>query len=288
MTLPHADLSGKTIVITGATQGIGLATAHGLALLKPRLILVSRDKTRCEAAVQEVKERSGNPQISYLQADLSSQSSIRQLARDVLAQTDRLDVLVNNAGAIFEKRAVSVDGYELTFALNHLNYFLLTGLLLPRLKQSGPARIVNVASRAHVRASFNLSDLQSEKSYTPMTVYGNSKLANLLFTYELARRLEGTNVTVNALHPGVVSTGFARNNSGIWSAIFTLASPFLLTPEKGAQTSIYLASSPEVAGVSGKYFDKCKPVRSTPVSYDVQTARQLWEASEKLTGFTYP
>jgi retinol dehydrogenase 14 len=221
--------------------------------------------------------------VEFIQADLSSQSSIRDLARRVKAKYDRLHVLVNNAGGVFLRRELTDDGLERTFALNHLGYFLLTDLLLDRITAGAPSRIVNVASRAHKRTHLDFENLQGEKSYAGFRAYGQSKLANVLFTYELARRLEGTGVTANCLHPGVVSTGFGKNNPGWATLVATLFAPFLRTSEEGARTAVYLATSPAAAGVTGKYFVDDRAAASSRDSYDRALARRLWDVSEKLT-----
>jgi NAD(P)-dependent dehydrogenase (short-subunit alcohol dehydrogenase family) len=209
-------------------------------------------------------------------------TQVRHVAEQFLAQYGRLDVLVNNAGAVFATRQVSADGYEMTMALNHLNYFYLTQLLQERLLGSAPARIVNVSSDAHRAGSIGFDDLMSERKYSGFRVYSMSKLANVMFTYELARRLEGSGVTANALHPGFVASNFGRSNGGMWGVLMPIAHLFALSPERGAETSIYLAASPEVEGVTGRYFDKKQPVKSSAASYDVAAQRRLWEASEQL------
>ena len=213
-------------------------------------------------------------------------AEVRRAAAEFNARHNHLDVLVNNAGAMFTQRQETVDGYELTFSLNHLAYFLLTNLLLDTIKSSAPARIVNVSSDVHKGAKLNFDDLQHQQSYGMggINVYGESKLANILFTYELSRRLQGTGVTVNTLHPGVVRTGFGRNNSGLIRLIMPVIQRFGISEEQGAQTSIYLASSPEVEGVTGKYFDKSKAIPSSPESYDESAQKRLWTVSEELTG----
>jgi NAD(P)-dependent dehydrogenase (short-subunit alcohol dehydrogenase family) len=218
--------------------------------------------------------------------DLSSRESIRQMAADFEGRFDRLDVLINNAGAWHPDRTLTIDGIEATFATNHLAYFLLTGLLTPLLKRSAPSRIVNVASEAHRWARLDFDDLQGDKSYGGWSAYSKSKLANILFTYELARRLDGTGVTANCLHPGTVRTELFRNLSGITGAAIKLATVFFRSPKKGAETTVYLASSPEVQGVSGKYFADCKEARSNEASYDEEAALRLWEMSERLTNVT--
>jgi retinol dehydrogenase 14 len=277
------EMSGKVCLVTGASSGIGLITARELARMGARVILVARDKAKGEAALAEVKKVSGSQSVDLLLADLSSQKSIRALAEEVLARYPKLHVLVNNAGAANDKRSVTVDGIETTLATNHLAYFLLTNLLLGRLKESAPARIVSVSSGGQAMGHIDFEDLQGEEKYSPFKAYNQSKLANVLFTYELSRRLEGTGVTANCLHPGVINTNFGAGTTGLFNLMVIFARPFMLTPEKGAETQIYLASSPEVEGVSGKYFDKKKPRKSSKESYDLEVARRLWEVSEKLT-----
>ncbi|WP_420627797.1 SDR family oxidoreductase [Candidatus Leptofilum sp.] len=276
-------LSGKVCLVTGANSGLGKATARELAKMGSTVVMVTRSQERGEAALADVRQTSGSNQVHLLLADLSSLESIRQLAAQFKAAYSRLDILINNAGAIFKNRQLSVDGYEMTFALNHLGYFLLTNLLLDLLKASAPARIVVVSSGAHIGGPINFDDLMQAKKYRSLVAYGQSKLANILFTYELARRLEGSGVTANALHPGGVATGFGQGE-GVMGWFFKLIRPFLLTPEKGAETQIYLASSPEVEGVTGKYFDKKKPIKSSKESYDMAVAQRLWQISEQLTG----
>jgi NAD(P)-dependent dehydrogenase (short-subunit alcohol dehydrogenase family) len=284
MTQPRGMMSGRTCMITGATSGIGRATAVALAQLGATLVLVCRDRARGAETAAEICAKTGNQAVELMLADLASQQSIRTCARDFLATGRPLHVLVNNAGVVNLKRALTADGIETVFAVNHLAYFLLTELLLDRLKSSAPARIVNVASDAHRWGTMTFDDLGGERGYKVMRIYGQSKLANILFTYELARRLEGTNVTVNCLHPGAVGTGLGKNN-GAWARVLIgMLRPFFRTAEGGAATSIYLASSPEVEGVTGKYFVDCKPKRSSAASYDAATARRLWDVSAKMTG----
>jgi NAD(P)-dependent dehydrogenase (short-subunit alcohol dehydrogenase family) len=282
-------MNGKICLVTGATAGIGKVTARELARQGATVIVVGRNREKSEAMVSEIKQQTDNLNVEFMLADLSVQKAVHQLAEQFKRQYQRLHVLVNNAGAIFLRRQESADGIEMSFALNHLNYFLLTNLLWDTLKASAPARIINVSSRAHQRvAGLNFDDLQNRKGYAGQQVYGQSKLANVLFTYELARRLEGTGVTANTLHPGFVATHFATNNG--WLA--RLARPFLdlfaLSAEEGARTMIYLATSPEVESVTGKYFVKEKAVPSSPASYDEAAARRLWEISVKMTGLVIP
>jgi NAD(P)-dependent dehydrogenase (short-subunit alcohol dehydrogenase family) len=232
---------------------------------------------------QAIKTETGNP-VEFITADLSTLAAIRQAATTFKQRNTHLHVLVNNAGALFFRRALTADGYEMTFALNHINYFLLTILLLDILKASAPSRIVNVSSGAHLDGSIDFENLQGEHHYRGMQAYGQSKLANVLFTYELARRLEGTGVTVNALHPGFIATGFASNNGPVYAFGMKLVGLFIRKPAQGAQTSIYLASSPEVEGVTGKYFFDSQAVDSSPLSYDQALAEKLWQVSLELTG----
>ncbi len=281
-------MKGKTVLITGGTNGIGKVTAQELAKMGAEVVIIGRSAEKTKATVATIKEQSGNNAVGSIVADLSSLAEVRRAAAEFKAQHQRLDVLVNNAGAVFASRQETVDGYELTFALNHLAYFLLTNLLLDTLKASAPARIVNVSSDAHRGAKLNFDDLQHTRSYGMggFGVYSDSKLANILFTYELARRLEGTGVTANALHPGFVATGFGRNNKGLMNLIMGVITRFALSEQQGAQTSIYLASSPEVEGVSGQYFEESKAVQSSPESYDEAAQKRLWQISEELTSHT--
>jgi len=277
-------MSGRTCLITGASSGIGRATALELARMGASLVLVCRDRRRGEDTVDAIRRESGNRGVTLLLADLSSQQSIRQLARDFLATERPLHVLINNAGVVNLQRQVTVDGFEEVFAVNHLAYFLLTLLLLERLEACAPARIINVASDAHKFGGIDFDNLQGERRYRAMRIYGQSKLANILFTYELARRLEGRGVTVNCLHPGAVATGLGKNNGSWARALIAMLRPFFRTPDGGAATSIYLASAPEVAAVHGRYFVNCREARSSTASYDVAAARRLWALSAALTG----
>ena len=280
-----ADMHGKVCVVTGANSGIGKETALGLAQLGATVVLVCRSQDRGAAALAEIKQRSGNDSVALLVADLSSERQVRRVAAAYRQQFDRLDVLVNNAALARRKRAVTEDGVELTLAVNHLAPFLLTNLLLDRLKASAPARVVTVSSAAHKDAEINFADLQGGQRYATFGfgAYSQSKLANVLFTYELARRLEGTGVTANCLHPGVVATGIFRDTPLWLRTGLALARPLILGSAQGADTVLYLATAPEVAEVSGRYFEKRKPVQSSPLSYDTEVARRLWEVSEALT-----
>ena len=275
-------MQDKTVLVTGGTNGIGLVTARELAGMGAQMVIVSRNKRRCEATVEMIKQETGNIHVEYIVADFSAKADIRKAAEMFKTHHQRLDVLVNNAGALFFKHLLSVDGLEMTFALNHLNYFYLTSLLLDVIKSSVPARVINVSSGAHYDGRIDFDDLMGKKGYIGMRAYSQSKLANILFTYELARRLEGTGVTVNALHPGFVSTGFAKNNGLIFRLGMNLIGPFIRQAGEGAATTIYLASSPEVEGVTGKYFVDKKIVRSNPESYEDQVALRLWQVSLEL------
>jgi NAD(P)-dependent dehydrogenase (short-subunit alcohol dehydrogenase family) len=277
-------MDGKVCLITGATSGIGKATAMGLANMRASVVMVGRDRGRGEAALAEIKEGSANASVDLMLADLSSQEDIRRLADEFKEAYPRLDVLINNAGVIRSKRVTTTDGIEMTFAVNHLAYFLLTNLLLDVLKASAPSRIVNVSSGEQRNGTIDFDDLQGEKGYKTAKAYGQSKLANVLFTYELARRLEGTGVSANCLHPGAgVRTNLGSGVSGVFGFTVRALTPLMKSPEKGAETSIYLASSPEVEGLSGRYFVKKAEARSSDVSHDKRMARRLWEASAELT-----
>jgi retinol dehydrogenase-14 len=277
------SLNGKIALVSGATRGIGLVTARELARMGAQVTVLSRSAEKCALVAESIEKETGNL-VEYIGADLSNLAGIRRAAENFKARHSALHILVNNAGALFARRELTADGYEKTFALNHLNYFLLTDLLLDLLKASAPARIVNVSSGAHEGGRLEFDNLQSQKHFTAMQAYGQSKLANVLFTYELARRLEGTGVTANALHPGFIATGFARNNGLVFDLAMRIIGMFIRKPDQGAETSIYLTSSPEVEGVSGKYFVDCKPVQSSQLSYDRDLAEKLWQVSLDLTG----
>ena len=281
-------MQNKVCLITGATSGIGEITAHALAEMGATVVVVSRDPQRCANTVDRIRRETGRPKVDYLVGDLSSQAQVRRVAEEFQRRYPRLDVLVNNAGALFMQRQVSTDGIEMTFALNHLAYFLLTNLLIDRLKTSQAARIVNVSSDAHRGARLNFNDLQGEHGYNGWRAYSQSKLANLLFTFELARRLEGSQITANAMHPGFVATNFGKNNSTLFNLGMRLTHRLALSPEKGAETITYLSASPEVEGVTGKYFVKKKPVRADPAAYDRQAAERLWQVSAAMTGVGQP
>jgi NAD(P)-dependent dehydrogenase (short-subunit alcohol dehydrogenase family) len=277
------QMKGKICLVTGATNGIGKATAQALAQMGATVVIVGRNPAKCAAVVSEIKQISGNEAVEALIGDLSIMAEVRQVARQFKAKYQQLHVLVNNAGGAFGSRQLTPEGFEKTFALNYLNYFLLTHLLLDTLKTSAPSRIVNVSSDSHKGAQLDFDDLQSEKSNFVFNAYGRSKLADVVFSYELARRLSGTGVTANVLHPGLVRTGFANNLGTIPAAFFGFLMRFVgLTPEQGAQTSIYLASSPDVENVTGKYWEKSKAVPSGPAAYDEATWTRLWEVSDKM------
>ena len=279
-------MQNKVCIVTGANAGIGKVTAIELARQGATVVMICRSQERGEAALADIQAQSGSDQVELLLADLSAQADIHRVADEFKQRYDRLDVLVNNAGGIFMERKTSVDGLELTFALNHMGYFLLTDLLLDMLKASAPARIVSVSSGAHRFGDLDLDDLQNEKRYKGFRAYGQSKLANILFTKELARQLEGTQVTANVLHPGFVKTQFGQRNSTsglmrvlIYRVIWPL---FAISPEQGAETSIYLANSPEVADVTGEYFEKKKISKVSKQANDMDVARQLWAKSQEL------
>ncbi|MCX6134258.1 MAG: SDR family oxidoreductase [Ignavibacteriales bacterium] len=275
---------GKICLITGATSGIGEVTAHSLARQGATTLIVSRNKEKGERVRAEIIEKTRNADVHVYIADLSSQRDIRKLAGQIKTDHPRIDVLVNNAGGIFDRRILTVDGIELTLALNHLGYFLLTNLLLEMLRAAPSARIVNVSSQAHQFGTMKFSDIQYEHGYNPMKSYARSKAANILFTYELARRTPGTTITVNTLHPGSVRTNFGKQLSGVAGFVFKHLDIFMRSAEKGAETVIWLASSPEVEGVTGKYFLDEKEIRSSRISYDESVAHRLWEVSAQMTG----
>jgi len=279
------SMSGKTVLITGGTGGIGRAAAIGLSSMGARVGITGRDRPRAEQAAAAIARESGNPAIDIFVADMSSQADVRRLAGEVLAAYPRLDVLLNNVGGFWAHRHVTADGLEHTFALNHLAPFLLTSLLLDRLIASAPARIVTVSSGAQSLGKIDFDDLMGERKYSGQQAYNQSKLANVMFTYELARRLEGSGVTATVLHPGVTSTGFGSEDMARgWGPLIALMRPFMKSPERGAETPIYLASSPEAEGVSGRYFANRKAKKSHASSYDTATTGRLWDVSADLVG----
>jgi NAD(P)-dependent dehydrogenase (short-subunit alcohol dehydrogenase family) len=282
--MANDTLEEKTVLVTGATSGIGEATTVGLARLGARVGITARNEAKGQTAAEQIRRQAPGADIQLFVCDFASQASIRALAADVDRRFDRLHVLVNNAGAVHQKRELSADGLELTFAVNHLGYFLLTNLLLPKLRASAPARIVSTASAAHRMGRLRWDDLQAERGYRALRVYGTSKLANILFTRELARRLEGTGVTANCFHPGVVASGFGRNDGGLFALGVRIAAAFMRTPEQAAETAIWLAASPEVAGVSGKYFTDRHEARPSAAASNDADAAKLWDVSAKLAG----
>jgi retinol dehydrogenase-14 len=281
----NGRMAGRTVLVTGATGGIGRATALGLATMGAHLAITGRDRGRTEGAAHEIRAAGG--QVDVFVADLSSQAEVRRLADELLQRLVRIDVLVNNVGGYWNTRHVTVDGLEHSFALNHLAPFLLTNLLLDRLKQSAPARVVTVSSHAQAMGHIDFDNLQDEHSYSGARAYNQSKLANVLFTYELARRLQATSVTANALHPGVVRTAFgAEDPAGVQRLLVPFMWPFMKSPAQGAATSIHLASAPELEQVTGRYFANRKPKLSSPRSYDEAAAARLWQVSADLVGLT--
>jgi NAD(P)-dependent dehydrogenase (short-subunit alcohol dehydrogenase family) len=275
-------MQDKTCLITGGTNGIGKSTAQELSRMGVTVVIVGRNAQKTSLVVDAIRAASGNHRVDSLLADLSSQQEIRRLAHEFKSKYSQLHVLLNNAGAFFMQRQLSVDGIEMTFALNHLDYFLLTNLLLDTIKSSAPARIINVSSGAHTSGKIEFDNLQGERAYGFKT-YGNSKLAIILFTVELARRLAGTGVTVNALHPGLVATNFGKNTGGVIAALFGIIAPLVaLSPAKGAETSIYLASSPRVDGITGKYFYRSQVTPAAPQGTDMVVARKLWDVSAEM------
>jgi retinol dehydrogenase-14 len=280
----NSGMGGKVILITGGTSGIGKAAATALAGMEATVIITGRNEERGKRALQEIREESGNDGVELILADLTVQDEVRRLAEELRERHNQLEVLVNNAGLVLSERTETPDGIETQLAINHLAPFLLTNLLLDLLKESAPSRIVTVSSDAHRWAKIDLDDLQSRKRYRGMQVYGKTKLANIMFTYELAERLEGTGVTANCMHPGGVNTNFGNNQGGPMNLLFRLFKPFMRSPEQGADTLIYLASSPEVEGMTGKYLADRKVKAASDAAYDETTRKRLWEASEELTG----
>jgi len=283
-----ATMEGRTVLVTGGTSGIGRATAVGLAGMGARVAITGRDRERAEQAADDIRA-AGSPQVDVFLADHSSQAEVRRLAEQVLQVLPRIDVLVNNVGGYWNHRHVTAEGLERTFALNHLAPFLLTNLLLDRLGQSGSARVVTVSSNAQRMGRIDFDDLQGERSYSGARAYNQSKLANVLFTYELARRLGQGGVTANALHPGVVSTSFgAEDPAGLQRVLLPLIRPFMKSPSQGAVTSIHLASAPDLEHVTGRFFANSTARRSSDRSYDTEAAARLWQVSEDLVRVPTP
>jgi NAD(P)-dependent dehydrogenase (short-subunit alcohol dehydrogenase family) len=279
----NGGMGGKTILITGGTSGIGKAAATALAAMGADVTITGSNPERGEKALAEIRSESGGF-VELILADLSVQDEVRRLAEKFKESHDRLDVLVNNAGLVQSKRTETPDGIETTLAINHLAPFLLTNLLLGLLEESAPGRVVTTSSEAERWRTLDFDDLQSKRKYRGMPVYGMTKLANIMFTYELAERLEGTGVTANCLHPGAVSTNFGTNNNGIGTLLFRAFKPFMRSPEQGADTLIWLASSPEVEGVSGKYYSDRKEIKPKKIANDPTARKKLWTMSESLTG----
>jgi len=273
----------RIMVVTGATNGIGLVTARALAHTGATVVLVGRSVERLAMAVADIRASAPDAHLDTICADLSSQAEVLHVADTIKARYSRIDVLLNNAGAFFTQRQLSVDGIEMTWALNHMAPFILTTALLDLFRSSAPARIITVSSMAHQAAQINFADVEGAKRFSGWNAYGQSKLANILFTYELADRLQQSDITVNCLHPGFVATGFAHNNTGFvaW-ANGLLQRYFAVSPEKGAETSIFLATSPTVAQITGRYFVDCNAVASARQSYDITSRRRLWELSQQM------
>jgi NAD(P)-dependent dehydrogenase (short-subunit alcohol dehydrogenase family) len=282
MSTTAGAMQGKRVVLTGASRGIGRETALALGRLGADLSFVVRDPERGGVVADEVRALGAGGEAEVFIADLSSMADVRRVGAEILAKHARIDVLVNNAGAILMDRQTTKDGYEATFATNHLAYFLLTKVLLGAIKKAPAGRIINVASEAHHRGTMSFDDLMGEKKYGGWPAYSMSKLANILFTNELARHLEGTTVTSNALHPGVIASGFGRNNTGIVGFLAKVAAPFLASSENGAKTTVFLATDAAVSAVSGKYFDKSKPKTPSREARDPSVAKRLWDVSEEL------
>jgi retinol dehydrogenase 14 len=279
-------MAGRTVLVTGGTAGIGKATVLGLAMMGAHLAITGRNQERSEAAARELRAAGGG-QVDVFVADLSAQSEVRRLADQVLNSLSRVDVLVNNVGGYWNTRHVTVDGLERTFALNHLAPFLLTNLLLSRLAQSPRARVITVSSHAQAQGRIDFDDLQGIRSYSGARAYSQSKLANVLFSYELARRLHGRSVTANAVHPGVVSTSFGAEDPATVQRVFIpFLRPFMKTPAQGASTSVHVASAPDLEQVTGRYFADSKPKTSSKHSYDLTTAARLWQISADLVGLS--
>jgi NAD(P)-dependent dehydrogenase (short-subunit alcohol dehydrogenase family) len=276
-------MDGKVVLITGGTSGIGKAAAKALAGMGAEVVVTGRNRQKGEGALQEIRSESGNNTVSLLLADLAAQAEVRRLAKEFRASHARLNVLVNNAGLYKTRRTETPDGIEMTLAVNHLAPFLLTNLLLDLLKKSAPSRVINVSSEAERWGKIDLDDLQSERRYRGFPVYGKSKLATIMFTYELAERLRGTGVTANCMHPGSVNTNMGKNERGVGILLFRAFKPFMRSPKKGADTLVYLAASPDVQERTGKYFIDREVAIPSEEAYDGTLREQLWEASEELT-----
>jgi len=280
-------MDGRVVVITGATSGIGTAAARALAGMGARVVIVARDAKRGAMTRADITGSTGNRDVEVALCDLASQREIRRLATELCDTLPRIDVLINNAGLTMAERRITEDGIETTLAVNHLAPFLLTNLLIDRLQSSAPARVVTVASDAHRGAVLDFDDLSAERGYSGWPAYCRSKLANILFNLELARRLQGTGVTANCLHPGVVATGLGRGGPLLIRVFQSVARPFLLHPDRGSETIVYLASSPDVKGASGGYYEKRRRVEPSAAARDRRTAERLWRVSEELTGLAH-
>lgn len=284
-TSPAWSVKDKHCIVTGATSGIGEATARGLLKSGASVTMVVRSREKAERTSEALRRDTGNPAVDFVLCDFASLASIRAAAAEILERMPRIDVLINNAGIVNLERELTLDGIEAVYGVNHLGYFLFTNLLLARVRESAPARIINVSSHAHKFAKVDLDDLEGKESWGSMSAYGRSKGCNILFTRELARRLEGSGVTANSLHPGGVSTGLGANNQGLFTRlIHPVAMLFMKSPDKGARTSVYLATSPEVSDVSGRYFANCREVSSTSQTRDRELAARLWEISARQCG----
>jgi NAD(P)-dependent dehydrogenase (short-subunit alcohol dehydrogenase family) len=281
-------MKGKTVVITGGTSGIGEIAAERLAQMGARIVLIARDKCRGKVTLARLRERAPDLGHAVYYADLARIPEMKRVAAEIAHKEPRIDVLINNAGAMFASRRLTEDGLELTFALNHMAYFVVTQELRERLVASAPARVVNTASSAHQGASLEFDDLQLTESFGAMKAYGRSKLCNILFTRELARRLHGTGVTANCLHPGFVATRFGDESGGLISRFVGLAKLLAISPANGAETIVYLASSPEIAAITGQYFYKCRPIAPSREAQNDKTANLLWERSAELAGLKAP
>lgn len=288
MVQPQNSMTDKVCIVTGANSGIGLETARGLAQLGATVVLACRSEQKGQTALADITETTGNPNVHLMLVHLDQTDSIKAFAAAFKKDFDRLDVLVNNAGVLIAKRTTTVDGFEATFAINHLAYFLLTHLLLDVLQATPNARIVNVSSDAHRSAKIDFNDLQAENGYAGYKIYARSKLANILFSSELSRRLPGQTPTVNSLHPGVVATNFSSGETSIFTFFLKLFRPFFLSSTKGARTSLYVATSPELAGVTGKFFDRSAEKKPSAAATNLETAKRLYEISAELTGVSIP
>lgn len=281
-------MKGKVVLITGATSGIGEATALELAGLGAEVIITYRNAQKYQATQQAILKAHPQAKVSGMEVDLEDLASVRKMAADFKRKYNRLDVLINNAGAIFTQKGKTKDGFERTFGLNHLAHFVLTLELLDLIKASAPARIINVSSAAQAQGHLKFDDLMGEKSYSAFRAYCQSKLANVVFTYELANRLKDTGVVVHALHPGVVATGFGLNTEGFFAKLVRVGQSLMIRPEKGAKTSVFLVTDPSIAKQTGMFWSKCKPKRTKSESFDKQVQKWLWEESERLTGTVWP